>query len=108
LTWLSSIRPDVVGANDLGPSGGFAPDLLIEPLRPAGARIPNQLSMTTPSTPASAKVGRSGSSGSRSADTAAIGRREPARMCGTIEGRLSKNTSIRTPIRSVIAGALPR
>ena len=80
------------------PAGGVA----------AGVMKPNQEAIAMPCTPCSAKVGTSGSSGMRWSLTAARARTDPARICGRIEGKLSKNTSTRPATRSVIAGPDPR
>ena len=74
----------------------------------AGANMPYQPpSSTTPSTPASAMVGTSGSAAQRFPPAKAIGRSLPARMCGIESGGVTNIIWMCPPIRSEMAGPAP-
>src|SRR5258705_39601 len=74
----------------------------------AGTKKPNHDDTSKPGTPASAIVGRSGTTEMRSLVVTASARTLPAFTCGRIEGMLSKITSTRPGMRSLIASAPPR
>src|ERR1700736_4420830 len=74
----------------------------------AGTKKPNHENTSKPGTPDSAMVGISGTTATRSLVVTASARSEPAFACGRIEGMLSKMTSTRPGMRSLIAGAPPR
>src|SRR6478752_4976302 len=74
----------------------------------AGTKKPNQENTSKPGTPDSAMVGISGTAATRSLVVTASPRKLPPFTCDRIEGMLSKMTSTRPGIRSLIAGAPPR
>ena len=70
--------------------------------------MPYQALISTPGTPASAMVGTSGSCGLRAALKTASARTLPLLMCGITEDAVSKAICTWPPIRSTMAGPLPR
>ena len=75
---------------------------------PPGAIMPYQFSINRSGMPTSAVVGTSGAVGARSRAPSAIGRSEPALICGKITGRSRNVISTCWPSRSLMAGAAPR
>src|SRR6266516_4891083 len=74
----------------------------------AGTKKPNHENTSKPGKPDSAMVGRSGTTATRSLVVTASPRKLPAFTCSSTVGMLSKMTSTRPGIRSLIAGAPPR
>jgi hypothetical protein len=72
-----------------------------------GTKKPNHENTSKPGT-VSATVGMSGMTATRSLVDTAIPRTLPLLTCETMEGMLSKMTSTRPGIRSLMAGAPPR
>ena len=74
----------------------------------AGATRPTQEVASKPASPCSAMVGRPASAGGRVAPALASARTLRLSICGRLAGNRSKNIWIWPPIRSFMAGAVPR